>query len=66
MMKLKKTIKYAIKNLVATELFSIILIILWFFYISFIPEHWMKLMLLSIAIIAFINFKYNSKKIGRK
>ncbi|ATV44012.1 hypothetical protein RC94_05220 [Pectobacterium brasiliense] len=65
-MNLKKTLKYMIKNFIITEVLVIITIALWFFYVSFIPEHWMKLMLLSIVIIIFINIKYGSKKSGRK
>lgn len=58
--------KNIIKNLIITEVLVLITIALWLFYVSFIPEHWMKLMLLSIAIIVFINIKYGSKKSGRK
>ncbi|PWC22941.1 hypothetical protein DDT52_01350 [Brenneria roseae subsp. roseae] len=61
-MNLKKTIKYVIKNFIITEISIVLIIALWFLYVSFIPEHWMKLMLLSIAIIIFINIKYGSKK----
>ena len=66
MMNMKKTIKYFIKNFIVTEVSVILIVALWFLYVSFIPEHWMKLMLFSIAIIIFINIKYGSKKSGQK
>lgn len=62
--KNKAIMKSIMKTLIITEVLVLITIALWFFYVSFIPEHWMKLMLLSIVIIIFINIKYGLKKPG--
>jgi hypothetical protein len=39
---------------------------LWFFYLFFIPEHSVKLILISIAAIIYIDVKFFSKKSRKK
>lgn len=49
------------KNFITIEVLITLTIALWFLYVSFIPELWIRIMLISIVIIFFINMFQKSK-----
>lgn len=59
-------IKYIIKDFFSTCIMLVLIAGLWFFYLFFIPEHSVKLILISIAAIIYIDVRFFSKKSGRK
>ncbi|ACT08889.1 hypothetical protein F6X50_04420 [Dickeya dianthicola] len=59
-------IKYIIKDFFSTCIMLALIVGLWFFYLFFIPEHSVKLILISIAVIIYIDVKLLSKKSDRK
>lgn len=59
-------IKYIIKDFFSTCIMLVLIAGLWLFYLFFIPEHSVKLILISIAIIIYIDVKFFSKKSRKK
>lgn len=59
-------IKYLIKDLISTCIILSLIAGLWCLYLFLIPEHSVKLILISIALIIYIDIKFFSKKSGQK
>ncbi|MFP9228028.1 hypothetical protein A0E43_05590 [Pectobacterium cacticida] len=59
-------IKYIIKDFFSTCIVLVLIAGLWFFYLFFIPEHSVKLILISIVTIIYIDVKFFSKKSRKK
>lgn len=65
-MSLKRIISYAVKEFINTYTTMALMIVLGILFYEFIPDHWGKLTILSIAIIVYVDVKFFSKKLGRK
>ncbi|MCA5921254.1 hypothetical protein LES60_16480 [Pectobacterium brasiliense] len=65
-MGLKKIFSYAAKEFINTYTTMALMIGLGVLFYEFIPEHWVKLTILTIAIIIYVDMKFFSKKSDRK
>lgn len=59
-------IKNVIKDFFSTIILLSLIAELWFLYLYFIPEHSVKLIIISIAVIVYINIKFFPKKPDRR
>lgn len=64
--KLMNFIKNVIKDFFSTIILLSLIAGLWFFYLYFIPEHSVKLIIISIAVIVYIDIKFFPKKPDRR
>lgn len=59
-------IKNVIKDFFSTIILLSLIAGLWFLYLYFIPEHSVKLIIISIAVIVYIDIKFFPKKPDRR